>query len=344
MITPSRPSLNDLRGAILGTAIGDTIGLPYEGLSSRRVARWAPSRLRQQFLFGHGLVSDDTEHTFLVGLSLASTDSASAYQAVLARGLRLWLLTCPGGIGLATLRSLIRLNLGFRPERAGVNSAGNGPAMRAALVGLCVPSHSIADYITATTVLTHTDPRARSGALAVALAAKSASEGYSGAELLSRIVAEIEEPEMRAALEVACEMCSEGSGVADFVERLGLSAGVSGFVMHTVPVALFVAATARTFEASIETAVRLGGDTDSVAAVVGAIAGVRFGPGSIPEDWIAGITDWPLSVMRLELLAKALSDGGHPPRYLFGGSLVRNLVVFMPLVLIHGFRRLAPPY
>ncbi len=344
MTTSARPTLDAIRGALLGTAVGDTIGLPYEGLSARRVARWAPVRLRHRFVLGRGMVSDDTEHTFLVGHALASTHAVEGYEAALARGLRRWLLTCPGGVGWATLRALVRLNVGFGPRRSGVCSAGNGPAMRAALVGLCVSPDSLDDYIAATTALTHTDPRAQSGALAVALATRLASEGVSGPELLSRVAEGLAEPELKAALDGAAEQMASGRSVAAFVAQLGLSAGVSGFVMHTVPVALTVAATADSFEAAIDAAVRLGGDTDSVGAIVGAVAGVRFGPASIPRGWLDGINDWPLSVGRLERLAEALASGSPPPGYRFVAALVRNLLVFMPLVLLHGFRRLAPPY
>jgi ADP-ribosyl-[dinitrogen reductase] hydrolase len=154
------PSVDSIRGVLLGTAVGDTIGLPYEGLSARRVGRWAPKRLCHGFLLRRGMVSDDTEHTALVAIALASTRSPGDFQSALARGLRRWLLTGPGGVGLATLRALLKLNLGFSPERSGVDSAGNGPAMRAALLGLCVDLSDLPAYARANTRLTHTDPRA----------------------------------------------------------------------------------------------------------------------------------------------------------------------------------------
>ena len=48
-----------------------------------------------------------------------------------------WLLGIPAGIGLATLRTIVRLWIGFPPHRSGVFSAGNGPAMRTVL-GACL--------------------------------------------------------------------------------------------------------------------------------------------------------------------------------------------------------------
>jgi len=53
-----------LQGAILGTAVGDAIGLPREGLSPRRASRlFGDPPLGHRLLLGRGMVSDDTEHT-----------------------------------------------------------------------------------------------------------------------------------------------------------------------------------------------------------------------------------------------------------------------------------------
>lgn len=344
MTSRLRRPLNTLRGVILGTMVGDTIGLPYEGLSARRVSRWAPSRLRQAFVWGRGMVSDDTEHTVIVGRALAHTHTLADYRLALARGLRRWLRTLPGGVGLATLRALLRLNLGVPPHRSGVHSAGNGPAMRAALLGVCVPREELVQYVDASTTLTHTDPRAASGALAVALAAHFASHGQSGRALIESVAAHIDEPELRAALHSVATHTDSASGLRAYLAENNLEHGVSGFVMHTVPVALLVAATAPSVESAVTQAVRLGGDTDSVGAITGAITGARFGADAIPADWVAGLLDWPLSVARLDALATSLHEGTPPPPYRYGAATLRNLLVFMPLVLAHGFRRLAPPW
>jgi hypothetical protein len=45
------------------------------------------------------------------------------------------ILVLPAGVGKATAHSCIKLQLGIRPSRSGVYSAGNGPAMRAPLLG-----------------------------------------------------------------------------------------------------------------------------------------------------------------------------------------------------------------
>ncbi len=127
-----------LRGTFIGTAVGDALGLPAEGLSRKRVARLYPGPWRHRFVFGLGMISDDTEHTILVAQALLRRGSKpEAFAHCLAWKLRWWLPGLPAGIGLATLRSILKLWLGFPPSRSGVYSAGNGPAMRSAILGAC---------------------------------------------------------------------------------------------------------------------------------------------------------------------------------------------------------------
>jgi hypothetical protein len=99
----------------------------------------------------------------------------------------------------------------------------------------------------------------------------------------------------------------------------------------------------------LEAALDCGGDTDTVGAIVGALAGGTVGAGGIPADWIAGIMDWPRSVGLLQTVASRLAQQKQdsqplgPVRYFWPAVLPRNLM-FLFVVLIHGFRRLAPPY
>ena len=59
-----------LIGCLLGTAAGDALGLPYEGMSAARGRRVFPDTDRHHFLFGRGMVSDDTEHACFIARAL----------------------------------------------------------------------------------------------------------------------------------------------------------------------------------------------------------------------------------------------------------------------------------
>src|SRR5690606_6216928 len=165
-----------ITGCLLGTAVGDALGLPYEGLSSSRALRMLGVPDRHRFLFGRGMFSDDTEHACMVAQSLIATNRVEREFSVdFARRLRRWFLCLPAGVGLATARACVKLCRGFGPQRSGVFSAGNGPAMRSAILGAAVEDLELLKrLVTHCTRVTHTDPKAFFGAFSVALAARTA--------------------------------------------------------------------------------------------------------------------------------------------------------------------------
>lgn len=350
-------------GCLLGTAVGDAIGLPFEGLSRQRVARWLRGPLRHRFFFGRGFCSDDTEHTCLVAQALLTArqnGNLDRYLQVfthnLAWRLRIWLLGLPAGIGLATLKSLLKQWLYPLSYADGVFSAGNAPAMRSGILGVCHGDTPLLlrQLVRASTRLTHTDPRAEHGALAVACAAHLAAQpepvtpdGFLGS--FASLIAG-EDGELLAAVGEAVESVKRGESTADFAARSGSGRGVSGFVMHTVPVALHVwLSHPQDYACALETVVRCGGDTDTVGAIVGGLVGARVGPDGIPAAWRDGLWEWPRSRRWLETLAVRLADTRPETRWRgalplnLPGLLLRN-ALFMGWVLAHGFRRLLPPY
>lgn len=327
-------------GSLLGGAAGDALGLPYEGLSPDRAARLLGPADRMRLVFGRGMVSDDTDHARMTLEALCRQPrDADAFARDLGRRLRWWLAALPGGIGSATLRATVRLWLVFPPSRSGVNSAGNGPAMRAAVLGAAIGDPDrLTAFVTASTRLTHTDARALHGALVVALGARCARDG-SDFLATCRDHPLLTGTEMLALVERA---------VAHGVE--GHERGVSGFVMHTVPVAAALwLAHPRDLRAALTAAVELGGDADTLAAIVGGVVGAGVGAAGVPRDWLGRIWGWPHTTARLTRLAEraavAATSGepGRPPGVLPGATLGRNLVLLV-VVLAHAARRVLPPY
>lgn len=363
-----------IAGVILGTAVGDALGLPREGLSARRAARlFGVPPLRHHFLFGRGMVSDDTEHTCLVGQSLlGQPDDPDAFARDLARRLRFWLLGLPAGLGGATLRSVLKLWVGFSPHHSGVRSAGNGPAMRAALLGVCLghEPERLRSFVCASTRLTHTDPRAERGAWLVASAAHHGAvqgpRGVDGPALLQEARTAWDEPDEKwerllATIESHLE---RGADPARFAEALGLRRGVTGYVYHTVPVAVYCwLRFPGDFRRAVEEGIALGGDADTTGAVVGALAGATVGAGGIPTEWVGGLLEWPRSVGWMRALAERLAaqfpgdgapapgipktppgEGERGPLPLFWPGLIPRNLLFLLIVLVHAFRRLLPPF
>ena len=109
---------------------------------------------------------------------------------------------------------------------------------------------------------------------------------------------------------------------------------MTGFIDDTVPAALWAwLAHAQDPARAIEAAVRLGGDTDSVAAITGGLVGAGCGAEALPAAWVAGLGDWPLTVPLLRATAGALAQGGQAPAPLWIGTLLRNLAFGVAIVL-----------
>lgn len=351
-----------ISGCILGTAVGDALGLACEGLSRRRQARMFPLLDRYRLLpFGRGMTSDDTEHTCMLAQSLIAaghgdlTTLEKKFGANFAWRLRFWLLGLPAGIGFATLRAIIKLWAGFRPRSSGVYSAGNGPAMRAALIGVCFGNDParLRTLVRAQTRITHSDPKAEYGALAVALAAHTAAAReteISPGEFAGLLAQHIDDAEFNGLLRKVVDSLSRGESAESFAASIGCRNGVTGYMYHTLPCVLHVwLAHQSDYRAAVTTMIRLGGDSDTTAAIVGAIAGARAGKAGIPAEWIDTLAEWPRTVAWMEVLAGRLAQCCREQRCGRGvwinpvPLLLRN-AIFMLIVLMHGFRRLLPPY
>ena len=357
-------------GCLLGTLIGDAVGLAGEGLSRRRQQKLYPHLDGPRFLLGRGMVSDDTEHACMTAQALIASDGdVEAFRHSLARQLRVWLLCVPAGIGLATLKAILKLLVGVGPENSGVFSAGNGPCMRSAIIGVCFGDDPARmwELVRASTRLTHTDPQAEWGALVVALAshmsAQSAAQNtrIDADAYFRRLVGLLDEvrgrgDEFRAGGDLlilatlARTSAESGETTMQFADSLKLERGVSGYVFHTVPVCLHAwFRHPRDVRRAVLDVVQCGGDTDTTGAIVGAIVGAGAGRNGIPADWLAAICEWPRSVHWIERVGRRLNEvrerktPQRPVPLFLPGVLARN-AVFLVVVFAHGLRRLFPPY
>jgi len=355
-ISRSPDQLKAFQGCLLGTAVGDSLGLPFEGMTPKRIARFQPVPLKQRFFFGHGMISDDTEHSCMVIQALVeSAGKVGIFRQNLAKRLRWWLLGLPAGIGLATLRSIIKLWLGASPNSSGVWSAGNGPAMRSAIIGVYADKdfELLASLVTASTLLTHRDPKALRGACIVAKAAQLSANGIcvQPGQCLEHFSKFVEDDNTLVELiELAETSAKNNESAATFCQTLGLHKGVTGYTYHTLPLVLQIwLRYPQDFRKAMEEVIVCGGDTDTAAAILGAIVGAGVGMEGIPAAWLNQLKDWPRSKQWMLSLCLQLHRvmKSKQPETAVGisviGQLVRNLF-FMVWVLAHGFRRLFPPY
>lgn len=339
-----------IEGSLTGTLAGDALGLPREGLTPARAARlFGEAPLEPRLFLGRSAGSDDTDHACMTAAALFRAETPERFARSLSWKLRAWLFTLPPGIGFATLRAILKLWLGSPPSRSGVSSAGNGPLMRAPVIGcaLAGAADEVRDaWVDASTRLTHAHPWALDAARLVAHAAALASRGVGSADpdaLLEALLGRVQTPELRGALQTVRSRLGEPPTA--LAQALGLRRGVTGFVLHTAPVVIAIwLRHPADFRHAVEEIILLGGDADSTAAILGGIIGASAGQEAVPDSWRERVHHWPITPQWIQGIARALAgQSERAPRLSFAAMLLRNLVL-IPIVLAHGFRRLAPPY
>jgi ADP-ribosylglycohydrolase len=340
---------------LIGTAVGDALGLPAENLSPGRIHRLWKGDWRMRFVFGKGMVSDDTEHTLLVAQTLLSESSDPArFQKILASKLRWWFAALPAGVGLATARACIKLWLGFPSDKAAVQSAGSGPAMRSAIIGayFAHDSERRKSFVLASSRLTHRSWQAETAALAVAECAAYAvtKSERPNSTFIDRLRDLSNKAEWQDGIDQVSRALNESLPVRELAIRLGLEKGVTGYSIHVVLVAMYSWLLHwRDFRSALISVLDCGGDTDTAGAIVGAIGGAAVGRTGIPSEWTLQLIEWPRSVTLMMVIAESLDkqrqsgEATGPVPYFWPAVPLRNLF-FLMIVLIHGFRRALPPY
>jgi ADP-ribosylglycohydrolase len=318
-------------GALYGLAVGDALGMPTESWPRARVVelygelvdRFHPGRADQPLAPGlaAGTVTDDTEQAVLLGELLVES-GGRVDPAELGRRLLAWEATVrargvAGLLGPSTKRAVAALAAGADPVEAGRSGTTNGAAMRIAPVGIAVADpDALLERVVEVCVPTHGTGVAIAGAAAVAAAV---SAGVAGADLPAATA---------AAVTAARRGADHGRWVAaaDVAARIewatalvaGLDpvavAGVVGTLVGTglasqesVPAAFAVLAAAGDDPwTACRLAASLGGDTDTIAAMVGAVAGACHGVAALPEA--ARRTVAEVNGLQLDRLAADLLD------------------------------------
>ncbi len=188
---------------------------------------------------------------------------------------------------------------------------------------------------------------AEQGAFVIALAARYGRDHgpvTDAPAFLSAIRVHVTDPSLRENLDQLAPHLARGATPHEFACALGLERGVTGFVNHTVPVSLYCWLRYPTdFRRAVESVILLGGDADTTGAIVGGLMGATLGAEAIPEDWLAGLWEWPRSVTWMRQVGACLADGDAAPRLCWPALVPRNLL-FTATVLYHGCRRMLPPY
>ena len=300
-------------GCLLGLALGDALGFVVEGAPPSVAAEYVRTELRAGRAglrgrppYSPGQYSDDTQ---LARELLLSILDAGRFEAG-AFGRRIARLFAEGravGAGPGSRAAAERLGAGVSWREAGTPSpyAGNGAAMRAGPVGTHYGSdlERLVAVARDQALVTHRDPRAVAGA--VAIAAAVAVAGRPGPLVPGALLAEVgalvlpiertvAEAVARVASWVPLAAAEAMAGLATLSAQgeRGSSSGVSPFVTPGVAWSLYAFLhSPDDYLETVCTAIEAGGDTDTTAAMAGAMSGAHLGPSVLPRRPLARLTD-----------------------------------------------------
>ena len=300
------PSRSMIVGALVGGAVGDAMGAPFEGLWSDDIP--SADSLTASFHEYHGYPSgqytDDTQLTIATIQSIVDTGEIDVPD--IARAIaELWRHQSVIGPGGACTQAAERfLATGNHHDMgAPTGQAGNGTAMRTAALGLWFGDdrQSLVSTVANVSRLTHQDPRSVAGGVAIALAANLLAsdpaidavdlcDGLADAtkDLHVEVSALLRELPSKADSEDAKQwIASAGQASSEFAEPI-----ISPFVIPTVLASIYCIIRHRSsWAGAVTSAVQLGGDVDTLGAIVGALAGTIHGVEGIPSNLVSDLQD-----------------------------------------------------
>jgi ADP-ribosyl-[dinitrogen reductase] hydrolase len=293
-----------VEGVLLASACGDALGVPYEFGSAPLPASEAPRMVGGGLgPYAPGEWSDDTQMAVVIARVAAErglVDEASLDAVV--EGWVEWLEAGASDVGIQTRTVLgaVAAQGGTRGaaalareaaqdlhRRTGM-TAGNGSLMRTAPVALAFLDDPVGltGHARAFSELTHTDPLAGDACVLWCHAIRLAVLTGSMNDLADLVV------------EVPAERRDQwATWVADAEAQPPAAFAPNGFVVRALQAAWSAIRhpvdDASPMVSSLEAAVHAGNDTDTVAAIAGALLGACWGASSLPEIWLADVHGWP---------------------------------------------------
>ncbi len=305
-----------LAGAALGTMCGDALGMPVEGWSAEAIAS-RHGRL-ERMLAGRlpaGSYTDDSQ------MMIAILETLAAKGRLEGPFLAQRFLACfePWrGYGGRIFGVMERLAAGAAWDAAGTDSFGNGGAMRVGVVGAFYADDDAAcrEAALAQCRITHQHPQGLAGAaaqaLAVGLACRLGAQGRrpEPREFVEHIAAQVEDIDAHTAARLRDLPPLPRGREQAAREALTAAYACDVTAAEAVPPALGAFLAAESAEQAVVLAVSLGGDTDTIGAMAGALAGALWGLAALPAAWVQALEngakgrDYVLELCRQALAAK----------------------------------------
>lgn len=268
-----------MSSVLLGTAVGDALGVPFETKlpNFEALLAWDGKTFlgSEYHHLKPGQYSDDTQMSLMVAESLIENHGFNPDD--LAKRYVDWIVSGRArGYGKTTLMAVQNLQAGKHWSESGVaGSWGNGTAMRAAPFGVYFRNdiRSLVNIVKIDSAITHASEEAEAGAIAIAVTAAMAVHNDLD-NLLDRLWALMPESKLKNIVYSLDSLVN--SPLIQPAQALRVI-GTKANVKETVPAALYCFLKFDNYHEAVEAAIRAGGDTDTTAAIVGALFGAKQG-------------------------------------------------------------------
>lgn len=305
------PRIDRYRGCLLGQAVGDALGFTSENLSRERIRR-KYGRITDYHVRPRGaFYTDDTQLAIMLAETLL--DAGEFDCKLFRRKLGRWYVVLPRLSGRSTKNAALKCLLGFR--KTGYDAPGSSGAMRIAPLGLfyCDNHLNLRTAAIESCRVTHTNTSAIAGALSIAFSVAYAvtTDAFNMDEYLNLIAREAEpfDPQMASRIRSLPELLNVSEDAA--VEELLKNSTITGSpIGDIVAVAIFAFLKHRDdFARSVQFCVNAGWDTDTMAAMNGAICGAWNGVDGIPTRYITNLENGYKGRDYIRNLADQLASG-----------------------------------
>jgi len=303
----NRSLLDIIQSSLVGLAVGDALGVPVEFMSRKDVRKVNLTEMigkdtpitfesRWGNLIPAGAWSDDTSMTIASMESMINQGGDIDYDDVMTHFLNWWKngaycsLNFPFGLGSTVSRAMDNYRLEYPVTECGPKGMwdnGNGALMRILPFSLyCIfrgrDTEKTVSIINTATAITHGHPISQMGSLIFTLFLEELmrTESISSAWERTRRF-NYSSYYDSVALDAYKMLLSD-----EFMTAGENAIGETGYVVDSLMAAVYSILEGNTFEDTILTAINLGYDTDTNAAITGALAGVFYGMEDIPERWL----------------------------------------------------------
>ena len=304
--------LDKFQGTLIGVGIGDTLGHPFEGKLRTEIYSYFKdfNEFIQEYRDIFKTYTDDTQLTIHTAKAIIQGNGFNTFNFI--QEYVRWLDDPPIGPGYGCISSIRKLKYGVPWKEAASNSGGNGTVMRIAPIGLfyCQDLKGLKTTAIKSSIITHSHPAASAGAIIIAraiayLIEKSPETGFSLDEFFDIIISSISGSQediweefikilykLKDNLDMPIEaglikFSQAGVKSPYFIEQYLGQAFVHPYAISTVACSLFIfLKRLSSFEDCIFELATAGGDSDTVGAIGGSLAGAYFGMKNIPNDLI----------------------------------------------------------